>query len=74
MDFSKLKDLARTLGGILVMDGDQPQFVIIAYEKYMHQPATEVREDDQLIEGLNKEILALKEEIQQKETSEIQEI
>lgn len=78
MDFSKLKELARRLGGILVMQGDEPEFVILPYEKYMPSEGQNVPvhtehpthpelignpEEDRLIETLNNEISALKDEI-----------
>ncbi len=79
MDFSKLKELARQLGGILVMNGNEPEFVVISYDKYLQKEPTKAAftqeaGDEALIEGLNKEILALKEEVRQKETAEIQEV
>ena len=70
-DFEKLKTLARRLGGILVMQGDEPEFVILSYDKYApEQDVPMRRDDDQAIDQLNKEISALKEEIRQKEASE----
>ena len=78
MDFSKLKELARQLGGILVMQGDEPEFVILPYEKYIPTESQNVPvhpshptnpelvdspEEDRLIETLNSEIAALKDEI-----------
>lgn len=34
MDFNKLKEVAKKLGGILVMSGDEPDFVILDYKNY----------------------------------------
>ena len=34
MDFLKLKQLVRKLGGLLVLDGDEPAFVVLSYDKY----------------------------------------
>jgi hypothetical protein len=34
MDFNQLKQLAEKLGGVLVMDGDRPRFVIVSYDQY----------------------------------------
>lgn len=34
MHFAKLKELVRKLGGVLVLDGDEPKFVILSYDKY----------------------------------------
>src|SRR3989344_9538309 len=41
MDFSKLKEIAKKLGGILVMDGNVPELVVLSYENFsqMQQPA-----------------------------------
>ena len=71
MDFNQLKELARKMGGILVMNGNNPEFVILPFDKYQNG---EIRsgsaedvpdEDGATIEKLNKEISALKEEIRQ---------
>ena len=54
-DFEKLKTLARRLGGILVMQGDEPEFVILSYDKYApEQDVPMRRDDDQAIDQLNK--------------------
>ena len=90
MDFSKLKELAKTLGGILIMNGNEPEFIVMAYDKFAKletPPAGEAGptpvpvnsiedkkdrdEEERLINTLNNEILALKEEIRQKETAEL---
>ena len=98
MQFSRLKELVRKLGGVLVLDGDDPEFVILSYDKYenMEQgeevPFSTVRnglarsnagnsggisadpsaeEDQDAVEKLNQEILALKEEIRLKEEAEL---
>ena len=34
MDFNRLKELAKKLGGILVLDGNEPEFVILPYDSY----------------------------------------
>jgi len=34
MDFERLKKMAEKLGGILVLDKDEPSFVILPYDKY----------------------------------------
>lgn len=76
MDFNKLKDISRKLGGILVMQGNEPDFVVLSYEQFRalevpaESPVPTLR-DEELIDALNKEILALKEEIRQKETAEL---
>ena len=75
-DFEKLKAVAKRLGGILVMQGSEPEFVLMSYENYEKMGTGEpapapvpsmAAEDEHLIEQLNNEILALKEEIRQKE-------
>lgn len=93
-DMQKLKDIAKRLGGILVMNGDEPELVIMSYEQFesqktepshapeevpVHQHETHAdliasqnsRQEEELIDTLNNEILGLKEEIRQKETAEI---
>lgn len=56
------------------MQGNEPEFVIMPYEKYAPTASTTTptpnQADDQLINQLNNEILALKEEIRQKESAE----
>lgn len=82
MDFSELKQLAKKLGGILVMNGNSPEFVVLAYDQYQKltggahterraNPNRLTPEEEQTIEKLNEEILALKEEIRQKEEAEL---
>jgi hypothetical protein len=78
MDFNQLKDLARKMGGILVMNGNNPEFVIMPYDKYQKSEVAQpgatglvCEEENSVIEKLNKEISALKEEIRQKEEAEI---
>ncbi len=82
-DLQKLKDLSKRIGGILVMDGNNPEFVILSYESFMKSESESnsqvaqpqqmgiSEEEQQMIESLNKEIEALKEEIRQKETEEL---
>ncbi len=65
------------------MDGDKPEFVILSFDKYKDAEAGEISisrvaaegegpdEDTTTIDKLNQEILALKEEIRQKETAEL---
>lgn len=84
MDFNTLREMAKKVGGILVLNGNTPEFVILPYEKYAESISTPVRqepipqpqpkiaeEDQALIDALNKEIQALKEEIRQKEAVEL---
>ncbi len=78
MDFKRLKELARRLGGILVLDGNEPEFVVLPYEKYEKlesekegQLPIHNQSEEKSLEKLNQEILALKEEIRQKESLEL---
>jgi len=80
MDFKQLKKLAKKLGGILVLDGNEPEFVILPYDRYEKEngaPDDSVDNtkgpegEEETIEKLNQEILALKEEIHQKESAEL---
>lgn len=77
MDFLKLKDIAKRLGGILVMSGNEPEFVIMSYDKYAESESAAAsarteQPEEQLIDQLNREISALKEEIRQKEAADAQ--
>ena len=85
MDFDQLKKLAKKLGGILVLDGNELEFVILPYDQYEKETSTPDdsggnsgenmkgpdEEEEKTIEKLNREILALKEEIHQKESAEL---
>lgn len=78
MDFKELKELAKKLGGIVVMNGSTPELVILSYGNYKKlenptTPAGRLAEDENTgeIEKLNQEILGLKEEIRQKEETEL---
>ncbi|MGD0977442.1 MAG: hypothetical protein ABR875_04100 [Minisyncoccia bacterium] len=78
MDFNQLKELARNLGGILVMNGNTPEFVVLPFEKYQKiengfsgDTPNACEEENAAIEKLNREILVLKEEIRQKEEAEL---
>lgn len=48
MDFQRLKELVKKLGGVLVLDGDKPEFVILSYDNY--QQKIEVSERDVIVE------------------------
>ncbi len=95
MDFGRLKELAKKLGGILVLNGNEPEFVIMPYENYekmelgenvpiAHEEGNGLEagnlsaggqeaEDNErkTVDRLNQEIMALKEEIRQKESAEL---
>ncbi len=86
MDFKKLEETTKKIGGIVVMEGDEPSIVILPYEKYLElgngaaanglvEPVVEdpdVTADEALIEALNQEIVMLKEKARQKEEEELQ--
>lgn len=69
----------------MVLNGNEPEFVILSYDQYQKtdgavrdgressegQEGQEGEDDDKTIEKLNREILALKEEIRQKESAEL---
>ena len=42
MDFNRLKELVKKLGGVLVLDGNEPQFVMLPYENYEKMETGEV--------------------------------
>ena len=92
MDFIRLKNLVKKLGGLLVLDGEEPIFVMLSYDKYQKMEAgmeageeipvsrgnleesgaaNGIDDDEAAVEKLNQEILALKEEIRQKEEAEL---
>ncbi len=74
-----MKKLAKKLGGVLVLDGNEPEFVILPYDQYEKENGipddsgenAKGPEEEKTIEKLNQEILALKEEIRQKESAEL---
>ena len=65
----------------MVLNGDEPEFVILSYDQYEKQsdtlnsstenPEEQEQNEEKTIEKLNQEILALKEEIRQKESAEL---
>ncbi|MBI2062740.1 MAG: hypothetical protein HYT61_00670 [Candidatus Yanofskybacteria bacterium] len=97
MNFNRLKELVGKLGGLLVLDGDKPELVVLTYKKYQEiETGEEVAisnpnrngadegsilsgeggedgsdDDRKTLDQLNQEILALKEEIRQKEEAEL---
>lgn len=106
MEFKQLKNLVQKLGGLLVLDGDEPAFVVLSYDRYQkmdlgqeiplsggnglntsnpvdmspeHLAKPNVlgfdsgNDDENTMEKLNQEILALKEEIRQREETELME-
>ena len=75
MNFNELKELARKLGGIVVMNGNVPEFVILSYPNYLKfdeaKKNKDINSEEDTIEKLNREISALKDEIRQKEEAEL---
>ena len=87
MNFEELKNLAKKLGGILVINGHTPEFVVLSFAAYQKLDENKNEKDLRFsgptnlagpteaetgeIERLNKEILALKKEIRQKEEAEL---
>lgn len=57
------------------MNGDKPELVVLSYDNYLKldrsQPVMSPVVNEKVLEDLNKEILALKEEIRQKEEAEL---
>lgn len=59
------------------MNGDEPEFVVLSYGHYRKleeeagKKEVETSSEEKLIERLNTEILALKEEIRQREENEL---
>jgi hypothetical protein len=83
MNIDELKNLAKKMGGVVIINNNIPEFVILSYENYRkiegdkNHPIEKTQigrqgEEAQLIERLNKEILALKEEIKQREEEELE--
>lgn len=90
MDLERLKQLAKKVGGVVVVNGENPEFVILTYNKFKELEgvgnsvsitedavffenfeANGVDRDQGEIERLNQEVLALKEEIRQRESAEL---
>jgi hypothetical protein len=70
MNFEELKKLVRRFGSVVLFDDNKPELVILPYDKAGIEPETTEVEDQheqQEIERLNNEILALREELAQKE-------
>ena len=70
MNFEELKKLVRRFGSVVLFNDDKPELVVMSYDKAGIEPETTEVEDQheqQEIERLNNEILALREELAQKE-------
>jgi len=82
MDIKELQQLANIIGGVVVIENDQPAFVVLPYKKLffnqekpgvkpiaqglVSEYSPEIEEEDKF-DRLNKEILLLKDEIEKKE-------
>jgi len=73
--------LAGKIGGVVVIEDDKPAFVVLSYDKFNEltslNPGKEDLEsfsqellspEDEAVESLNKEVMALSEEIESKES------
>ncbi len=70
MNFEELKKLVRQFGSVVLFNDNKPELVVLPYEKAGVGSETEEVEDQQEqqeIEKLNSEILALREELAQRE-------
>jgi len=71
MDLDKLRQLVRRLGSVVLFDGNKPELVVLPYDKLNGEEFVEenVEEsnNDQELERLNSEILALREELAERE-------
>lgn len=71
MDFNKLRQLVRKLGSVVLFDGNNPELVVLPYEKLNDQLLKEANPEeganDDELERLNNEILALREELAERE-------
>lgn len=72
----EMQDLVSSLGGLVVVENNQPKFVVISYEKYknlvIHKNIDNSENFDkdgseEVAERLNKEISALQEQVSEKE-------
>jgi hypothetical protein len=70
MNFEELKKLVRRFGSVVLFNDDKPELVVLPYDKVGVESETGEVEDQyeqQEIERLNSEILALREELAQRE-------
>lgn len=71
----ELKDLISRLGSLVIVENNQPKFIVLSYDKFngvIHKSIDNSGNFDkdgneELIDRLNKEILALKEQVVEKE-------
>lgn len=70
MNFDELKKLVRRVGSVVLFDGNKPELVVLPYDKAGLNLNGDNGGNDyeqREIERLNNEILALREELAQKE-------
>ena len=70
MNFEELKKLVRRFGSVVLLNDDKPELVVLSYDKAGVDSQTgevEDQHEQQEIERLNSEILALREELAQRE-------
>lgn len=70
MNFDELKKLVRRVGSAVLFDGNNPELVVLPYDKAGIDSSNEEsgnQYEQQEIERLNNEILALREELSQRE-------
>lgn len=71
----ELKNLVSQLGTLVIVENNQPKFIVFSYDKFngvIHKSidnSGNLAQDsnEELIDRLNKEILALKEQVAEKE-------
>jgi len=72
---NELKNLVETLGGLIIVENNQPKFIVITYDKFtgvIHKSVDnsgnfDKDNSEETVDRLNKEILALKEQVAEKE-------
>ena len=71
----ELEKLVSSLGGLVIVENDQPKFVVMSYDKFnsvIHKSLDNSGDFDkdsneETVDRLNEEILALKEQVAEKE-------
>lgn len=91
MNFEQLKQLTKKVGSLIVFNGEKPEFVVLAYNKFeelgnsakinniaesvpffeTNSSGLDQNQEEEEIQKLNDEILALKEEVRQHESAEL---
>ena len=79
MDIKDIKNLVKNSGAVLVMDNNEPSLVVMDYQIYknlaqaepakveVHNNGKSNKEELEILERINKDILALKDEIEREE-------